>query len=962
MNYFSRPNFSLLLILLLVGCLLVGCAIPVQPAPETVSEAQSETQTITHAMGEAEVPVDPQRVVVLDTGEIDNALALGANIIGAPIRDIQQYQEYLTDQFAGITDTGTIGEPNLETIVSLDPDLILGSKQRYEEIYDQLSAIAPTVLTESLRVPWQDNFRLHAAALGKSAAAEELIAAYDARTAAIREALGDALPTISIIRFRPGQVRLYLKSSYIGYILQDVGLPRPPAQDEDLFSAEIGLEQVADIDADYIFITGYAQDDSDQDTFLQSELWTTLGGVQSGNAIDVNDDTWIAGLGVQSANLVLDDLIDIFGLEINDTESAAEPATGDNTTVDAFPVTIAHKYGSTTLEAKPARIVTVGLMEQDALLALGIVPVGTSEWFGDYPGSIWPWAQDEVAALGGEVPAAVGGETINFEAIAGLQPDLILALYAGITQEEYDLLTQIAPTVAQPEAYVDYGIPWQALTLTVGEAVGQADAAAALVADVEAQFTAVQEAYPEFTAASSIVATPWQGIWVYGDQDVRGRFLTMLGFTLPEGLQEVTGTEFGGNLSMERADLLDVDVIIWLDAEEAEGELGGPVYQSLPVHTEGREVHLSSFNDPLGGATSFVTVLSLPYLLEELVPQLADAMGLGTRTLPIHNEVPATSLETDSDGAAHCEAGYRTVEGAFGATCIPVAPERIIAMNESVMANLLALDVTPIGVQDWTRRDFTRYLGDTTATVPSVGATDGPNYEAMLALDPDLILAMSTDVDAESLALLEKVAPVAVSTVTNVDWRGNLLFTGDVVGKGAAATALVEQTDVRLAEFRAAYAAQAPTDETIAIIRSRADSFNIYWTDSFISELVTEAGLQMPAAFQAITERSLSLEAIPLLTSDKLFVMVRNEQESGMFSAMAGNALWATLPAAQNDEVYVVNWSVWVAGWNIIGTNLVIDDLYHFLLDAEPATPNPFANLIDPDFGPQSDDARLGIE
>ena len=118
---------------------------------------------------------------------------------------------------------------------------------------------------------------------------------------------------------------------------------------------------------------------------------------------------------------------------------------------------------------------------------------------------------------------------------------------------------------------------------------------------------------------------------VYGEQDVRGRFLTMLGFQLPAGLQEITGTEFGGNLSMERADLLDVDVIIWLDAEEAEGELGGPVYQSLPVHTEGREVHLSSYNDPLGGATSFVSVLSLPFLLEGLVPQLADALDGTTR-------------------------------------------------------------------------------------------------------------------------------------------------------------------------------------------------------------------------------------------------------------------------------------------------------------------------------------------
>lgn len=618
MKRIRRTIYSLLLILLLAGC--AAAAQPAAaPAAAPENATNGETHTITHAMGESEVPVNPQRVVVLDTGELDNALALGAPIIGAPVAEAREYQAYLADQLDGITDTGAISEPSLETILTLKPDLILGSKQRHEAIYEQLSAIAPTVFTESLRVPWQDNFKLHAAALGNSAEAEQIVAAYDVRTAQIRAALGDNPPTISIIRFRPGQVRLYLKSSYIGYILQDVGLPRPPAQDQDVFSAEIGLEQVADIDADYILITGYAQDDSNQDTFLQSELWTTLGGVQSGHAIDVDDDIWIAGLGLQSANLVLDDLISILGLSVDEAEVA--PAT-----TAAFPVTIEHKYGSTTITETPQRIVTVGLTDHDALLALGIVPVGTSEWFGGYPGSIWPWAQDELEALGGEVPTAVGGESINFEAIAALQPDLILALYSGVTQEEYDLLTQIAPTVAQPEAYVDYGIPWQELTVAVGKAVGQATEAEALVSDVEAQFAQVQVDHPEFTNATSIVATPWQGIWVYGDQDVRGRFLTMLGFQLPAGLQEVTGTEFGGNLSMERADLLDVDVIIWLDAEEAEGELGGPVYQSLPVHTEGREVHLSSYNDPLGGATSFVSVLSLPFLLEGLAPQLADAM------------------------------------------------------------------------------------------------------------------------------------------------------------------------------------------------------------------------------------------------------------------------------------------------------------------------------------------------
>lgn len=308
-----------------------------------------------------------------------------------------------------------------------------------------------------------------------------------------------------------------------------------------------------------------------------------------------------------------------------------------------------------------------------------------------------------------------------------------------------------------------------------------------------------------------------------------------------------------------------------------------------------------------------------------------------------------------------CNDGFRSIEGAMGAVCIPKAPARIIAMNESVMANLLALGVTPIGVNDWSRRDFTQYLGDTTEIVPSVGSTDGPNYEAMLAANPDLILAMATDVNEETLPLLQEVAPVAISTVPNVEWRRNFLFAGDVVGKSAEAEALVEQTETRLAEFRNAYEDQA-ADETIAIIRSRADSFNIYWTDSFISELTQDAGLQMPDAFQEITERNLSLEALPLLTSDKLFVMARNEQEAGMFNEMVGSALWETLPAAQNDEVYIANWSVWVAGWNIVGTNLVIDDFYHYLLDVAPKTPNPFTELIIDGFGPQFDETRLGLE
>ena len=103
----------------------------------------------------------------------------------------------------------------------------------------------------------------------------------------------------------------------------------------------------------------------------------------------------------------------------------------------AFPVTIEHKYGSTTIEKAPERVVVVGLREQDALLALGVVPVATTEWYGEHPGAIFPWATDE---LGDAKPPTVLDDTdgVEIEKVAAQQPDLILGVYSGITEKEYD--------------------------------------------------------------------------------------------------------------------------------------------------------------------------------------------------------------------------------------------------------------------------------------------------------------------------------------------------------------------------------------------------------------------------------------------------------------------------------------------------------------------------------------------
>lgn len=318
------------------------------------------------------------------------------------------------------------------------------------------------------------------------------------------------------------------------------------------------------------------------------------------------------------------------GSSDSSTGSVAGAESSDASTSSAdgtFPVTIEHKYGETTVEERPQRIAVVGLTEQDALLALGIAPIATTEWFGGYDGSIWPWAQDELEALGGNPPVSLGDSTAyNFEELAAQRPDLILGVYSGMTEEDYETFSAIAPTIAQPGEYIDYGVPWDEELLIVGEAVGQLEAAEAAVAEVEALFEEARTEHAEFAGAEAVMATPYEGIFVYGPEDPRGRFLTSLGFALPDGLDELSGDEFGGQLSTERVDVLDLDAVVWLDLPEDADDPALSVYRALPVHTEGRDVFLSSDGDPLGGATSFVTVLSLPFLIEGLVPRLAAAV------------------------------------------------------------------------------------------------------------------------------------------------------------------------------------------------------------------------------------------------------------------------------------------------------------------------------------------------
>lgn len=310
---FSRWSALLLTIILVSGCDAANMPAPRLAAEPSAAAAQSAaTRTIQHALGTTEVPATPQRVVVLDTGELDTVLALGVKPVGA-VEAIagEGYQAYFGNLTEGITPVGTIAEPSLETIALLDPDLILSNKVRHEAIYEQLAQIAPTVFAERVGVVWKDNFKLHAAALGKAAEAEQMMQQYNQRVAALQAQLGDPAATeVSVVRFLPEHLRLYQRGSFIGTILDDIGFARPASQQAtDETWLEGNQERIGDLDGDKLFVTYYGDETAAVvDAFKADPLWSQLRAVQTNNVYDVADDHWMLGIGILAANKVLDDI------------------------------------------------------------------------------------------------------------------------------------------------------------------------------------------------------------------------------------------------------------------------------------------------------------------------------------------------------------------------------------------------------------------------------------------------------------------------------------------------------------------------------------------------------------------------------------------------------------------------------------------------------------------------------
>lgn len=311
------------------------------------------------------------------------------------------------------------------------------------------------------------------------------------------------------------------------------------------------------------------------------------------------------------------------GCNASSSQEAGDAPSSPAATSGAFPVTIEHKFGSTTIASQPQRVVTVGFNEQDFVLAFDVVPVGVREFLG-YDAPKRPWAPESVR---GKVIPTVGSNELDFEKIASLDPDLILGINSYMEQADYTKLAAIAPTVAQSGAVADGATTWQDQTLTIGKALGQEAKATELVARTTKLFEDAKTANPGFAGKSAAFAlgVSESGVYSLGADDYRTGWLVLLGFSVPEKGQEVSFEQLEDVFGKA-----DVIVAEGVDADK----LNNPLVRALPQVKEGRLVTLGAFDEDFAAALGFNSPLSIPYLLEVAVPRLAAATDGDPATTP----------------------------------------------------------------------------------------------------------------------------------------------------------------------------------------------------------------------------------------------------------------------------------------------------------------------------------------
>jgi len=313
------------------------------------------------------------------------------------------------------------------------------------------------------------------------------------------------------------------------------------------------------------------------------------------------------------------------------TEDTANASAKTRAQADAFPVTIQHAFGETTVEREPERVATLGWTDQDHAVALGVAPVGATRltWGGNATGSS-DWFDTAVVRAGMEPPVRYDdSDGAPVEEIAKLRPDLILATNSGITEAEYAKLSKIAPVVAYPDA--PWVTPWQTSLEMVGKALGRSDVADQVAARTEKVIEDAKAKHPQLEGTSLIFAylttTDLSTVGIYASQDPRVSFMHDLGLVDAAVVDDaVEPGQFYGTVSAERAPELESDVLLtW---SENRGDLkvfaDHDLLGRIPAIEAGR-----AYAEPdkhVSLAVTNPTPLSIPFIVEEFVPHVAEAV------------------------------------------------------------------------------------------------------------------------------------------------------------------------------------------------------------------------------------------------------------------------------------------------------------------------------------------------
>lgn len=310
-----------------------------------------------------------------------------------------------------------------------------------------------------------------------------------------------------------------------------------------------------------------------------------------------------------------------------DTEN--ETSTSDT----EYPITIEHYFGETVIEEKPEKIATVAWGNQDVPLALGVVPVGmpAANWGPIDENNMLPWTADAIEELNGEIPL-IYDETdgIDFEAVASTEPDVILAGASGLTQEDYDLLSEIAPVVAYPDA--PWQTSWRDQILMDSKGMGMEAEGIALVDELDTLIEEKTSAYPQFEGKTAmftwISPADLSSFYVYLPTDPRAAFLTDLGFEFPQSVYDLAENSdaFSITVSSEIAPTLDdVDIIVaYGDPSTLETLQKDPLLGTIPAIKNGAVVFLEDGSNVSGAATQ--SALSIPYVIDDYLAMFGEAV------------------------------------------------------------------------------------------------------------------------------------------------------------------------------------------------------------------------------------------------------------------------------------------------------------------------------------------------